>query len=211
MNKVCQIFETFLKDNPHPKPELHYTNHFTCLVAVVLSAQATDKQVNKVTEQLFQTIHSPQEVIDLGLSQLEESIKSIGLYRSKAKNIYALSEVLIKQYNGQVPPSREQLVKLPGIGQKTANVVLNILFDRPFIAVDTHVFRVTKRLGIASGISVKKTEEELERILLAKYKPHASLWLVLHGRYVCKARNPLCNICKVNQYCGYYLSQKERQ
>ncbi len=201
---IDAIFNIFKKNNPAPLTELIYTNNFTLLVAVVLSAQATDIAVNKATKQLFQECNSPQKMLALGLEGLKNHVKSIGLYNTKAKNIIALCHNLIEHYNGEIPKTFEQLVALPGVGRKTANVVLNCAFGVPTIAVDTHVFRVSKRLGLAQGSTPLKVETELLRNIPAKWLTFAHHWLILHGRYTCKAQKPLCQSCPINNYCEYY-------
>lgn len=200
---INEIFARFKKNNPTPKGELHYTNSYTLLVAVVLSAQATDKGVNKATEKLFTLVETPQEMVDLGEEGLKEHVKTIGLYNTKAKNIIKLSEILVEQYQGQVPESLEQLKSLPGVGQKTANVVLNIAFGQPTIAIDTHVFRVSNRTGIAQGKTPAMVEEKLNKVVPVVFRHDAPLWLILHGRYVCKAQKPLCAQCPINDLCEF--------
>jgi len=189
--------------DPEPKGELDYRNPFTLLVAVVLSAQATDVGVNKATGKLFQRADSPRKMVALGEARLRDHIKSIGLYRTKARHIIALSEKLIAEHGGRVPAERDQLMTLPGVGRKTANVVLNIVFGQPTIAVDTHIFRIGNRTGLAAG----KTPDEVERGLVQKtpdaYKRHAHHWLILHGRYVCTARKPDCPACVVADLCRF--------
>lgn len=189
--------------NPAPRGELRYRNPYTLLVAVVLSAQATDSGVNKATEGLFAVADTPQAMLDLGEEGLRRHIRTIGLFNTKAKNIIALSRVLVDRYGGQVPRDRDSLETLPGVGRKTANVVLNVAFGEPTIAVDTHVFRVANRTGLAVG----KTPQEVERALLARvperWRRNAHHWLILHGRYVCKARGPLCATCVVRDLCRY--------
>ncbi|MCF6343478.1 MAG: endonuclease III [Devosiaceae bacterium] len=201
--EIEAIFSAFEKHNPNPKGELDYVNLFTLLVAVVLSAQATDKGVNKATKELFAIADSPERMLDLGLEKLTNHIKSIGLYRNKAKNTLALSKILFEQYNSKIPNDREALISLPGVGRKTANVVLNIGFGQPTIAVDTHLFRISNRTGLAIG----KTPLEIEKILLKvipkKYLLNSHHWLILHGRYVCKARKPDCAHCIISKWCKY--------
>lgn len=205
MNKA-QIHEFFkrLHDiNPEPKGELEYVNAYTLLVAVVLSAQATDTGVNKATRPLFKVVDTPEKMVKLGLEGLKEYIKTIGLYNGKAKNVIALSEILIAEHNSEVPGTREELVKLPGVGRKTANVVLNIFFGQPTMAVDTHVFRVSNRTGIAPGKNVEEVEAKLEKAVPAEFAVHAHHWLILHGRYICKARSPECHRCPVLDLCPF--------
>jgi endonuclease III len=200
---VEAIFARFHQMDPEPKGELDYINAFTLLVAVVLSAQATDVGVNKATKKLFQIAPSPAAMVALGPEEIEKHIKTIGLYRNKAKNVFALSQMLIDRHGGEVPNDREALEALPGVGRKTANVVLNIYFRQPTIAVDTHLFRVGNRTGLAPG----KTPLEVERMLLKavpeQYLLHAHHWLILHGRYVCKARKPECWRCIIAPWCRF--------
>jgi len=200
-NDIAQIFAIFAQANPTPTTELIYATPFELLVAVVLSAQATDVSVNKATKTLFKLANTPAAILKLGLSQLEDYIKTIGLFRSKAKNIMGLCEILITQHQGQVPRDFEQLVALPGVGRKTANVVLNTLHGVNRIAVDTHVFRVSNRTGIAQGKTPLEVENKLYKNIPQQYQQHAHHWLILHGRYVCKARNPLCSSCPIADYC----------
>lgn len=200
---IREIFDRFRASNPAPKSELCYTNPYTLLVAVVLSAQATDAGVNRATEALFRVADSAQKMVDLGLEALTEHVRTIGLFRQKAKNVIRLSEILVAEHGGEVPKSRAALQALPGVGRKTANVVLNIAFGQPTIAVDTHLFRLGNRTGLAKG----KTPEAVEQMLLKrvpkKYLQHAHHWLILHGRYVCKARRPECWRCPVIDLCRY--------
>jgi len=198
---IEEFFRRLQKALPEPKTELQYHNPYTLLVAVVLSAQATDKGVNKATEKLFKAADTPQKMVKLGLGKLTDHIKTIGLYRNKAKNVIALSEKLIAEHDGKVPRSREELEELPGVGRKTANVVLNVAFGEPTIAVDTHIFRVSNRTGLAPGKNVLEVEKQLEKRVPEKYLLHAHHWLILHGRYVCKARKPDCPACPVNDLC----------
>lgn len=188
---------------PEPKGELHYVNPYTLLVAVVLSAQATDKGVNKATGPLFAIADTPQAMVDLGEEVVREYIKTIGLFNTKAKNVIALSRQLIEQYGGEVPENREALETLPGVGRKTASVVLNIAFGHPTIAVDTHIFRIGNRTGLAMGKTVRAVEDRLEKITPKEFTLHAHHWLILHGRYVCKARKPDCGLCVVREWCHY--------
>lgn len=201
--KVAEFYSRLAAVNPEPQGELAYINEFTLLVAVVLSAQATDTSVNKATAELFKTVGSPAKMLGLGEAGLIAHIKSIGLYRNKAKNVIALSQKLIDEHAGQVPRTREALESLPGVGRKTANVVLNIAFGEPVIAVDTHIFRVANRTGLAPGKDVIVVERVLERRTPAAYKRHAHHWLILHGRYMCKARKPDCPRCVVRDICRY--------
>ena len=201
--EVEEFFARFAVANPHPRSELAYRNPFTLLVAVVLSAQATDKGVNKATARLFPKVDSPQKMLRFGEDNLREAIKTIGLYRNKAKNIITLSRILVDQYGGQVPNNRDDLETLPGVGRKTANVVLNVAFGLPAIAVDTHIFRVANRTGLAAGNTPREVEDALERIVPDRFKLHAHHWLILHGRYVCVARKPNCPECIVADLCRY--------
>lgn len=206
-NMKTEEIETFFtrlaERNPEPKGELHYTNTYSLLVAVVLSAQATDVGVNRATAPLFTLVDTPEKMIELGIERLKEFIRTVGLYNSKAKNIIALSEILVRDYNGTVPGDRTSLETLPGVGRKTANVVLNIAFGKPTIAVDTHLFRVGNRTGLAPGKTPLKVELALEKRVPNHWKVHAHQWLILHGRYVCKARKPDCPKCIVADLCGY--------
>jgi endonuclease-3 len=189
--------------DPEPAGELDYINPYTLLVAVVLSAQATDIGVNRATKALFRTVDTPEKMVALGEARLIEHIRTIGLYRTKAKNVIGLSRILIAEHGSQVPADREALIRLPGVGRKTANVVLNIAFGEPTIAVDTHIFRVGNRTGLAPGKNVEAVERQLEKRTPARYKRHAHHWLILHGRYVCKARKPDCAACIVADLCRY--------
>ena len=200
---IDQIFTLLSEHNPEPKTELNYTNHYTLLVAVVLSAQATDVGVNKATKALFEIADTPEAMLELGENLLKEHIKTIGLFNSKAKNIIALSHKLLEEFDGKVPCDRDVLQSLPGVGRKTANVVLNCAFGKPTIAVDTHVFRVSNRIGLADANNELKTEHALEKAIPDRWKQHAHHWLILHGRYVCKARKPLCNKCVIHDLCEY--------
>lgn len=202
--KVEQIFALLSKNNQSPTTELIYSSGFELLIAVVLSAQATDISVNKVTNVLFKIANTPQSIYALGVDGLENYIKSIGLYKTKAKNIISLCRDLIDKYSGVVPCDFDELISLAGVGQKTANVILNTLFGKPTIAVDTHVFRVSNRLGIALGKTPVIVESKLNKIVPDCYKVNAHHWLILHGRYVCKARNPECDKCTLKEYCNYY-------
>lgn len=206
-HKVKEFFARLKAQNPEPKGELNYTNVYTLLVAVVLSAQATDTGVNKATKALFQRVRTPQDMVKLGEKGLKEHIKTIGLFNAKAKNVIALSEMLIRDHGGEVPKSREELVKLPGVGRKTANVVLNIAFGEPTIAVDTHLFRISNRTGLAPGKTPDQVEQKLLKAVPKEYLQHAHHWLILHGRYVCKARKPVCGACVVRDLCGYKLKE----
>ncbi len=206
--KIEAIFERLAKANPHPKGELAHVNPYTLLVAVVLSAQATDKGVNKATEKLFKVADTPKKIVALGEAGLTEYIKTIGLYRGKAKNVVALSKTLIEKYAGEVPRDRDALEELPGVGRKTANVVLNIAFGEKTIAVDTHVFRVSNRTGIAPGENVREVEDKLMKVVPDRFLQHAHHWLILHGRYICLARKPRCLDCLINDLCQYKQKTK---
>jgi endonuclease-3 len=199
--KRHEIFSRLAKANPNPTTELEYRTPFELLVAVVLSAQATDKSVNLATRKLFPL--TPQKTRDLGVNGLEEYIKSIGLFRTKAKNVVALSEILLKEHGGEVPRSREALERLPGVGRKTANVVLNTAFGEPTVAVDTHIFRVANRTGLAPGKDVITVENKLLKFTPPEYLKNAHHWLILHGRYVCLARKPGCPQCLIRDLCEY--------
>lgn len=188
---------------PEPKGELNYSNVYTLLVAVVLSAQATDVGVNKSTKALFEKVDNPADMIKLGEAKLKQHIRTIGLFNTKAKNVMALSRRLLEAFDGKVPETREELETLPGVGRKTANVVCNIAFGQPTIAVDTHLFRLGNRTGIAPGKTVLEVEEKLEKRVPKPYLQHAHHWLILHGRYVCKARKPDCPACIVNDLCDF--------
>lgn len=200
---IKAFFSRLQQENPEPVGELNYVNTYTLLVAVVLSAQATDIGVNKATRKLFQCVRTPEEMVTLGEAGLIDHIKTIGLFNSKAKNVIKLSEMLLADHNSQVPETLDALIRLPGVGRKTANVVLNIAFAQPTIAVDTHIFRVSNRTGLAPGRTVDIVEKKLEKAVPAEFKRHAHHWLILHGRYVCKARRPECARCIVYDLCAY--------
>jgi len=200
---IPRFFDRLAAANPEPKGELDYVNPFTLLVAVVLSAQATDSGVNKATRSLFARADTPEKMLALGEEGLREHIKTVGLFNTKAKNVIALSRQLIEQHGGTVPAVREELEKLPGVGRKTANVVLNIAFGQPTIAVDTHLFRVCNRTGLAPGKTPLAVELKLEKAVPKDRALHAHHWLILHGRYVCKARKPNCPVCVVRDLCDY--------
>ena len=200
-NQIIQIMERLKKANPEPRSELDYVNPYTLLVAVVLSAQATDKSVNLATKELFKVADSPQKMLALGQEGLIPYIKSIGLYKNKAAHIIALSKKLIEDFDSQVPDDREKLMTLPGVGRKTANVVLNVIFHRPTMPVDTHLLRICPKIGLAEGTSPGQVEESLLERIPEQYLLHAHHWLLLHGRYVCTARNPRCNECIINDIC----------
>jgi endonuclease-3 len=203
IEKILSIFE---QENPHPKIELDFKNHYTLLVAIVLSAQSTDVTVNKATKSLFEVYDSPAKMLSLGEEGLKHYIKTIGLYNNKAKNIIALSKALIAHYGGSVPSGMEDLMILPGVGRKSANVFLANAFDMPTMGVDTHVTRVSARLGFSKANHPDKIEQDLLKLIDEKWLPRAHHWLVLHGRYVCKAIKPKCSECKIAQYCNW--SQK---
>ena len=198
-----ELFARLKAANPNPRTELEFKNPYTLLVAVVLSAQATDKGVNKATAPLFAKVDSPQKMVALGETRLREAIKTIGLFNTKAKNVIALSEALIRDHGGKVPEDREALEKLPGVGRKTANVVLNVAFGHATIAVDTHIFRVANRTGLAPGTTPLEVERGLEKIIPEAYKRDSHHWLILHGRYVCVARKPNCPACVIADLCRY--------
>jgi endonuclease III len=200
---ISEIFGRFHAAEPAPKGELNHTNAFTLLVAVALSAQATDKGVNRATEALFAEADTPQKMLALGEEGLTAHIRTIGLYRNKAKNVMKLSRILVEEYGGEVPSSRAALQSLPGVGRKTANVVLNMWWRIPAQAVDTHIFRVANRTGIARGKTVEMVERAIEDQVPAPYQQHAHHWLILHGRYVCTARKPACRICLIRDLCEF--------
>jgi endonuclease-3 len=200
---IQTFFERLRDDNPNPEGELDYVNDFTLLVAVVLSAQATDKGVNKATEKLFQIAETPEKMAELGLEGIISHVKTIGLYNAKAKNVLALSEMLIAEHNSMVPQTREELENLPGVGRKTANVVLNMAFGQPTCAVDTHIFRISNRTGLAPGKTVLAVEKKLMKVIPAEFGVDAHHWLILLGRYICKARKPDCAKCKVYDLCRF--------
>jgi endonuclease-3 len=201
--RAAAVFERLAAACPEPKSELEYRNPFTLLVAVVLSAQATDVGVNKATRALFAAADTPANMAALGEDGLAERIKTIGLYRNKAKNVIKLSEALIRDHGGEVPKDRDALEALPGVGRKTANVVLNVAFGEPTIAVDTHVFRVSNRIPLARGKTPREVEDGLMAIIPERFRTHAHHWLILHGRYVCKARNPACGTCAIADLCEF--------
>ena len=207
MNKQnCQlIFKLFKEANPKPITELKYNSVFELLIAVILSAQATDISVNKCTEKLFAIAKTPQDILDLGLDKLKFYIKSIGLYNTKASNIMQTCEILVNKYKGQVPDNRAALEDLPGVGRKTANVVLNTAFGEPTIAVDTHIFRVAHRIGLSHGKTPLAVEQDLLKCIDKKYLHDAHHWLVLHGRYICLARKPKCDECPIKDLCEYFI------
>jgi endonuclease III len=207
---IDEFFRRLAADNPAPKTELEYTNPYTLLVAVVLSAQATDIGVNKATGPLFQIVQTPQQMVELGEEKLRQYIRTIGLFNTKAKNVIKLSEILVAEHAGEVPRKRKELEALPGVGRKTANVVLNVAFGQTTIAVDTHIFRVSNRTGLARGKTPEEVERKLLRYVPARWKPHAHHWLILHGRYICKARKPDCPACAVRDLCAFPDKTSER-
>ncbi len=200
---IAEFFHRLQGLNPEPKGELDWTNPFTLLVAVALSAQATDKSVNKATPALFKLADTPAKMAALGEDKIRDCIKTIGLFNAKAKNVLAMSKILVEQYGGIVPADRDELVKLPGVGRKTANVVLNMAFGQETMAVDTHIFRVSNRTGLAPGTTPDKVEEALEKRVPQEYRMHAHHWLILHGRYTCLARKPKCPDCPVADLCRF--------
>ncbi len=200
-DEIAEIFSRFAAHNPEPRGELHSVNTFTLLVAVVLSAQATDEGVNRATADLFKVADTPRKMVALGEEGLTRYIRTIGLFRNKAKNVMALSRQLIERHGGEVPHDRAALEALPGVGRKTANVVLNSAFGEPTIAVDTHIFRIGNRIGLAPGKTPAEVEAALEKAVPAAFKLHAHHWLILHGRYVCKARKPDCAHCLIRDIC----------
>jgi len=200
---VIRLFEHLQKANPQPETELNYTTPFELLAAVMLSAQSTDIGVNKATAKLFPVANTPQAILDLGETELKKKIATLGLYNSKAKHLMETCRILTANFNGQVPDNRKALESLPGVGRKTANVLLNILFDEPTIAVDTHIFRVGNRTGLAPGKTPLEVEKKLLQIVPDRFRKHAHHWLILHGRYICKARKPQCHVCPIEQECGW--------
>lgn len=201
--KITEIFLRFEAGNPSPETELQYVNNFTLLVAVVLSAQSTDKGVNKATKNLFKIADCPKKMLALGEDTLRQHIKTIGLFNSKAKNIIKLCAILVENHNSIVPNTMEQLIKLPGVGRKTANVILNTAFKKPVMAVDTHIFRVSNRIGLADAKDVLQTEAQLLKNIPKAFLLNAHHWLILHGRYICKSRRPLCQTCPIEDLCEY--------
>ena len=208
-NKRRSIFERFQAANPEPRGELHFNSPFELLVAVILSAQATDKSVNLATDQLYQRANTPESILQLGQKGLETYVKSIGLYRTKAKNIISTCKLLLSDHHGEVPRTREALEALPGVGRKTANVVLNIAFGEPTIAVDTHLFRIGNRTGIAPGKTPLAVEERYLKFIPSEFMLHAHHWLILHGRYVCVARAPKCGECLIRDLCEFRGKSKQ--
>lgn len=204
-SRISEMFSRLREQNPNPTSELNYVNAYTLLVAVVLSAQATDKSVNIATEPLFKIVTTPEQMVSLGEEKLITYIKSIGLYKTKAKHVIELSEKLISDFNSEVPSSREELMSLPGVGQKTANVVQNVIFKMPTMPVDTHIFRVSHRIGLSDGAVPNKVEEDLLKIIPEDFAFNAHHWLLLHGRYVCTAKNPKCENCIISDLCAHNL------
>ena len=198
-----KLFAQLSKDIPNPKTELNYNSIFELLIAVILSAQSTDNRVNIITTRLFKIAGTPEKIVDLGQQKLTQVIKSIGLYKNKAKNIISTCRILLDRHNGEVPKTREELEALPGVGRKTANVILNTAFGEPVIAVDTHIFRVSNRTGLAKGKTVKRVEELLAKKVPKKFLMQAHHLLILHGRYVCKARKPDCISCSIKEFCTF--------
>ena len=198
---IIQIFDRFKAANPAPQTELLAPNDFTLLVSVVLSAQATDKSVNKATAPLYQVADSPEKILELGEEGLISYIKSIGLFRSKARHVMELSQILVRDFGGKIPRTREDLQKLPGVGRKTANVILNVVYGEPTMPVDTHLLRISPRMGLSNGTTPEAVEQDLIRVIPAEYMQHAHHWLILHGRYICTARNPQCTDCPIADLC----------
>jgi endonuclease III len=201
--EVFEFYRRLAEANPAPETELEYVNPYTLLVAVALSAQATDVGVNKATRLLFTKVNTPQQMLELGEEDLKQHIKTIGLFNTKAKNVIAAARILVDEFGGEVPQEREKLEKLPGVGRKTANVVLNVAFGQPTIAVDTHIFRVANRTGLAPGKNPRAVEDKLAKVTPEPFVTHAHHWLILHGRYICKARTPECWRCPVVDLCAY--------
>ncbi|CAG4882427.1 DNA glycosylase and apyrimidinic (AP) lyase (endonuclease III) [Georgfuchsia toluolica] len=208
-SKRAEIFARLAASNPAPTTELDYKTPYQLLVAVVLSAQATDKGVNRATRPLFRAHPTPESIVALGIEGLEEYIQSIGLYRTKARNVVELSRLLLERHGGEVPHDREALEALPGVGRKTANVILNTVFGEPTIAVDTHIFRLANRTGLAPGKDVREVEDRLNKVVPAEYKVNAHHWLILHGRYICKARTPDCPRCVIVDLCEFKDKTRE--
>lgn len=204
-DKVILLFERFKEKNPKPTTELIAPNNYTLLVSVVLSAQATDKSVNKATESLYKKVDTPEKMLELGEEGLIEYIKSIGLYRAKAKNVIALSKLLVENFASSLPRTREDLMSLPGVGRKTANVILNVVYGEKTMPVDTHLLRISPRIGLSFGTNPETIEQDLLKIIPDEYMEHAHHWLILHGRYICTARNPKCKDCPINDICQQNL------
>jgi endonuclease III len=203
-----EFFRRMQEINPHPKSDLEYTTPFELLIAVILSAQATDKSVNVATAKLYPVANTPKAILALGEEKLISYIQTIGLFRTKAKNVIKTCQILIEEHAGKVPDSREALEALPGVGRKTANVVLNVAFGQPTMAVDTHIFRISNRMGLAPGKDVVAVEEKLLKVVPSEFMHHAHHWLILHGRYTCVARKPKCGACPVYDVCGFKTKQK---
>ncbi|GAB6189240.1 endonuclease III [Marinitoga arctica] len=206
--EIKKILEILEKTYPDSTTALKYNNTFELLIAVMLSAQTTDNQVNKVTPKLFEKFKTPEDFVKLTPEKLEKYIKGVGLYKTKSKNIINTCKILLEKYNGKIPDTKEELVKLPGVGRKTANVMLSVAFNKPAIAVDTHVFRVSNRIGLANSKNVEKTEEDLMKAIPKELWGKAHHWLIYHGRNICKARNPKCEECPIKDYCDYYKNLK---
>ncbi|WP_129409198.1 endonuclease III [Marinitoga lauensis] len=206
--EVKEILDILSKSYPNPQTVLKYNNNFELLIAVMLSAQTTDNQVNKVTPILFEKFKTPKDFADITPEELEKYIKGVGLYKTKSKNIIKTCKILVEEYNGNIPKTREELMKLPGVGRKTANVILSVAFGEDAIAVDTHVFRVSNRIGLANSKDVKETEEDLMKVIPKEMWGKAHHWLIFHGRNTCKARNPKCEECPIKEYCDYYKNTK---
>lgn len=204
-DKVILLFERFKEKNPKPTTELIAPNNYTLLVSVVLSAQATDKSVNKATESLYKKVDTPEKMLELGEEGLIEYIKSIGLYRAKAKNVIALSKLLVENFASSLPRTIEDLMSLPGVGRKTANVILNVVYGEKTMPVDTHLLRISPRIGLSFGTNPETIEQDLLKIIPDEYMEHAHHWLILHGRYICTARNPKCKECPINDICQQNL------
>lgn len=202
-HKIREIFLRFQKTNPQPTTELKYQNHFELLVSVILSAQATDISVNKATEKLFAVANTPEKILKLGEAKLKEYVKTIGLFNTKAANIIKACKILIEKYHSEVPNNRDALEELPGVGRKTANVILNTCFGQPMIAVDTHIFRVANRIGLAKGKTPRAVEEQLLKVIPPEFIHNAHHWLILHGRYTCIARKPRCPTCVIRDLCEF--------
>jgi endonuclease-3 len=209
-NLIAPFFETLQAANPIPRTELEYTSVFELLCAVLLSAQATDVSVNKATRKLFPRANTPQAILKLGQRELEEFIKTIGLYKTKALHLIQTSDILCSQHQGQVPRTREELERLPGVGRKTANVILNVAFAQPTMAVDTHIFRVSNITGLAKGKNPLQVEEQLLKRIPSEFLLHAHHWLILHGRYICQARSPKCSQCGVSKFCNHHQRSIKR-
>lgn len=205
MNKkdVAALLSTLREANPNPSSELNYRSSFELLVSVILSAQSTDVGVNRVTKVLFAVANTPEAMLHLGEENIRAKIRTLGLYNNKAKNLFAMSRMLVEQFRSQVPDTLAALESLPGVGRKTANVILNVIFGQPTLAVDTHVFRVAKRIGLSCGKNPGAVERDLLKVIPSEFLQHAHHWLILHGRYVCKARNPLCPSCLIRSWCAY--------